>query len=140
MIARREEEQILAEKKNAFSLECSKEMLHAKQEQEISDRKYREELERLKRQARERRVCMLTRRHVYNLTNMSVCLFVCLSICLSVYCLFVYPLLLQEKERLRKEAEERDEVEMRTVGIERESQDWQERAARIEQERVSNDI
>ncbi|XP_062517749.1 coiled-coil domain-containing protein 177-like isoform X2 [Corticium candelabrum] len=55
MIARREEEQILAEKKNAFSLECSKEMLHAKQEQEISDRKYREELERLKRQARERR-------------------------------------------------------------------------------------
>lgn len=60
MAARREEEQLLAERQNAFTLEWDKEKETAKQRQEESERKYREMLDQLKKQSRERRVCRLS--------------------------------------------------------------------------------
>ena len=57
MTARRKEEQLLGEEQNAITLEWDREKEVSKQQQEVSERKYREMLEKLRRQSRETKVC-----------------------------------------------------------------------------------
>jgi hypothetical protein len=57
MVTRRKEEQLLSEKQNAIALEWEREKTTSKQQQEVSERKYREMLEKLRKQSREIKVC-----------------------------------------------------------------------------------